>query len=194
MKQENEILMNKAVFLDRDGTINVEKNYLFKIEDFEFLPGVIEALKLFQENGYKLIIITNQSGIARGYYTEEDFHKLNDWMIDTLKKYGIYIDAVYYCPHHPDAINQEYRMDCQCRKPNIGLFIKAAEEFNIDLSKSIAIGDKIRDCSICSTTSCSGYLIGNNESTDIINAVKGKQYRDISYENDLLSVAQSRCY
>ena len=105
--------MNKAVFLDRDGTINVEKNYLHKIEDFEFLSGVIEGLSLLNNSGYKLIIITNQSGIGRGYYTENDFITLNNWMLDVLKSNGIIISKVYYCPHLPDAKIEKYRMDCE---------------------------------------------------------------------------------
>ena len=88
--------MNKAIFLDRDGTINVEKHYLYKKEDFEFLPGVVDALKKLQQAGFILIVITNQSGIGRGYYTEADFQILNSWMMDTLKKYGVFITDVYY--------------------------------------------------------------------------------------------------
>ncbi|MCR5587732.1 MAG: HAD family hydrolase, partial [Lachnospiraceae bacterium] len=128
--------MNKAVFLDRDGTINVEKNYLYKIEDFVFLPGVIEGLKLLQDAGFLLIIITNQSGIARGYYTEEDFKILNNWMLNKLAENGINITKVYYCPHLPDAKIEEYRRDCDCRKPKLGLFYRAIKEYNIDIGKS----------------------------------------------------------
>ena len=130
--------MNKAVFLDRDGTINVDKNYLYKVEDFEFLPDVIESLKKFQDLGYLLIIITNQSGIARNYYTKDDFLKLNKWLINYLNNYSIHISNIYYCPHGPDSI-------CECRKPKLGLFEQAAKDFDIDLDSSIAIGDKERD-------------------------------------------------
>ena len=138
----------KAIFLDRDGTINVEKDYLYRIEDFEFLPRVIDALKLLQSAGYLLIIITNQSGIARGYYKESDYEKLNAWMLKELKQKGINISAVYHCPHHPNAKIDKYRVNCSCRKPNKGLFEKAINDFNIDLSLSYSIGDKIRDCAI----------------------------------------------
>lgn len=179
--------MNKAIFLDRDGTINVEKDYLFRISDFEFLPGVIEALKLLQANGFLLIIITNQSGIARGYYTEEDYRILNDWMLSTLRSEGVEVSAVYYCPHHPEAKIEKYRKNCSCRKPKLGLYEQAVKDFNIDLSQSSAIGDKIRDCAICKTTECRGFLIADNEKTSVIEDVKRGKYERVEYAQDLLS-------
>ncbi len=182
--------MNKAIFLDRDGTINVEKHYLYKIEEFEFLPGVVEALKKFQNAGYLLIIITNQSGIGRGYYTENDFKKLNDWMVATLKKQGVTINALYYCPHLPDASIERYRVDCECRKPKLGMFEYAITDYDIDLSQSYAIGDKIRDCIICVTTDCKGFLVANNEKKDIIESVKRGEYKNIRYANNLEECAR----
>ena len=154
--------MNKAVFLDRDGTINIDKGYLYRISDFEFLPGAADALRMLQEAGYLLIIITNQSGIARGYYTEEDFMILNDWMKNELSKNGVNITAVYYCPHLPDAEVERYRKVCTCRKPETGLFERAVHDFDIDLSLSYAVGDKERDCSICLKSECRGFLIGRD--------------------------------
>ena len=114
--------MNRAVFLDRDGTINYDKHYLYKQEDFEFIPGAIEGMQILQSMDYKLIIITNQSGIARGLYAVEDFYKLNEWMLETLVKNGVKIEAVYFCPHLPNASLHEYRLECDCRKPALGLF------------------------------------------------------------------------
>ena len=181
--------MNKAVFLDRDGTINVEKNYLHKIEDFEFLPGVIEGLSLLNNAGYKLIIVTNQSGIGRGYYTENDFVTLNNWMLDELKSHGIIISKVYYCPHLPDAKVEKYRMDCECRKPKLGMYNQAIRDFDIDLSQSFVIGDKIRDCAICEQTDCRGFLIANNEKSEIIEDVKNGKYTHVNYQSCLLDCA-----
>lgn len=177
----------KAIFLDRDGTLNVEKNYVYKIEDYEFLPGVPEGLKLLHNAGFLLIIITNQSGIARGYYSEEDFLKLNKWMCQELIKNGVNIDKIYYCPHHPQAKIERYRKKCMCRKPAVGLFYKAVEEYGIELSKSFAIGDKIRDCAICFQTACRGFLIGHNENDNIINSVKDGHYPRIKYSDDFLT-------
>ena len=150
---------NKAIFLDRDGTINVDKQYLYKVEDFAFLPGVVDGLKKLQNEGYLLIVITNQSGIGRGYYTEENFHVLNQFMIDVLEQEGVYITDVFYCPHLPDAKIEEYRVDCDCRKPKLGMFYEAAEKWDVDFSKSWAIGDKYRDIAICDKTECRGILL-----------------------------------
>lgn len=181
--------MNKAIFLDRDGTINIEKNYLYKIEDFEFIPGAIEGMRELSSAGFKLIIITNQSGIARGYYTEDEFKILNDWMLEELRCQGVVIDAVYYCPHLPDASIDKYKKNCSCRKPSLGLYEKAISEYDIDLERSYAVGDKIRDCSICEKTNCQGYLIGNNEKNDIVVAVRNGKYKNIGYAEDLKSAA-----
>lgn len=183
--------MNKAIFLDRDGTINVEKNYLYKIEDFEFLPGVIEGLKLLQNAGYILVIITNQSGIGRGYYTENDFDKLNRWMLDYLASKGINIAKVYYCPHLPDAKVEEYKKDCDCRKPGLGLYMQAINDFNIDVNSSYVIGDKIRDCAICLKTGCKGFLVGNNEKKEIIMEVENSSYSNIAHKNTFMDCVQS---
>lgn len=175
-------MSNKAIFLDRDGTINVEKGYLYKTEEFEFMPDVFEALKMLQDLGYLLIIITNQSGIARGYYGEADFLYLTKWMLEKMRKEGIEIKDVFYCPHHPKG-------QCNCRKPAIGLFLQAIEKYNIDLSASYAIGDKIRDCAICGSTDCQGFLIGNNEKRRIIEDVKKGKYHHLSYQYRLLDCA-----
>ncbi|MCT7433172.1 D-glycero-beta-D-manno-heptose 1,7-bisphosphate 7-phosphatase [Aliarcobacter cryaerophilus] len=133
-------MMNKALFLDRDGVINKEKNYLYKIEDFEFIDGVFETCKYFQDKGYLIIIITNQAGIARGKYTEDDYQILTDWMIKKFEKKEIKISKVYYCPHHP-----HFSGKCQCRKPNPGMILQAQNDFDIDLSQSILVGDKNSD-------------------------------------------------
>lgn len=182
--------MNKAIFLDRDGTINVEKHYLYKIEDFEFLPGVIDALRKLQKEGYILIVITNQSGIARGYYTEDDFLKLNDWMVTTLKEQGVMIADTYFCPHLPDAEVEAYRKKCNCRKPRLGLYQQAVLDYNIQLSKSYTIGDKIRDCAICASTVCKGFLIGQNEKIEVIEKVIRGGFRNVKYATDLVAAAK----
>ncbi len=153
--------LNKAVFLDRDGVINVDKGYVYKIEDFEYVPGAIDSLLKYQEQGYLLIIITNQSGIARGYFTEEQYLILEQWMLADLKSKGVMVTACYYCPHLPDAVVPKYRCKCECRKPGTALFHRAAQDYDIDFSHSIAIGDKERDLAICNETSTKGILLVN---------------------------------
>lgn len=137
--------MKKALFLDRDGIINIDKGYVFKKEDFEFVSGIFDALRYFQSKGYLLIIITNQAGIARGYYTEEDFHSLTQWMLNKFKLEKIRIFHVYYSPFHPVHGMGKYRRKTLCRKPNPGMLIQAQKDYNIELHKSILIGDKMTD-------------------------------------------------
>jgi len=139
-----EIKMKKVIFLDRDGTINVEKDYIYKSEDLVFEEGSIEALKTFKNLGYILIVVSNQSGIARGYFTEADLNIFNNNMNEILKKNGVEITEFYCCPHHPDGIGK-YKKVCECRKPNNKMIEDAIEKYNIDRAKSYMIGDKISD-------------------------------------------------
>lgn len=185
--------MSKVVFLDRDGTINVDKHYLYKVEEFEFIPGVIEGLQMLSKAGYELIVITNQSGIGRGYYTEEDFQKLNQWMVETLKSHGVKIRQVYYCPHLPDAQIDKYRIDCNCRKPKLGMYHTAVQECEIEVECSYAIGDRLRDCAICESSLCKGFLVGTTEKKEIIEKVKSKQVDRVRYAHDLLEAARTIC-
>ena len=136
--------MKKAIFLDRDGTINVEKDYIYKSEDLVFEEGTIKALKTFKNLGYILIVISNQSGIARGYFTEEDLNIFNNNMNEILKKNGVEITEFYCCPHHPDGIG-EYKKVCECRKPNNKMIEDAIKKYNIAREKSYMIGDKTSD-------------------------------------------------
>ncbi len=136
--------MKKAIFLDRDGTINVEKDYIYKSEDLVFEEGTIEALKTFKNLEYILIVVSNQSGIARGYFTEEDLNIFNNNMNEILKKNGVEITEFYCCPHHPDGLG-EYKKVCECRKPNNKMIEDAIKKYNIDREKSYMVGDKISD-------------------------------------------------
>ncbi|RXK02045.1 D-glycero-beta-D-manno-heptose-1,7-bisphosphate 7-phosphatase [Arcobacter sp. CECT 8989] len=156
--------MTKAVFLDRDGVVNVEKNYLYKIEDFEFIDGIFDSLKKVQNLGYKLFIITNQSGIGRGYYTKEDFEKLTSWMLQEFRNNEIVISQVELCPHGPDD-------NCLCRKPKTGMIDKILENYNIDLENSWLVGDKYSDIKCAKNAGIlntiqvkSGHKFNENES------------------------------
>ncbi len=132
--------MNKALFLDRDGVVNIEKNYLHKIEDFELMDGIVEVCRAYAEQGYLIIIVTNQSGISRGYYTEEDFAHLSRWMVEHFKGLGVTITHIYHCPHH-ESIDG----NCVCRKPEPGMFLSAQREYELDMAASVMIGDNERD-------------------------------------------------
>ncbi|MDR1800452.1 MAG: HAD family hydrolase [Lachnospiraceae bacterium] len=137
--------MNKALFLDRDGVINIDYGHVYKPQDFHFTEGVFDYCKSALEKGYIIIVITNQAGIAKGHYTEEDFQKLTDWMLKRFEEKGVHITKVYYCPYHTQAIIPEYKKDSFDRKPNPGMILKARDEYNIDLSASILVGDKESD-------------------------------------------------
>ncbi|PLY08281.1 MAG: D-glycero-beta-D-manno-heptose-1,7-bisphosphate 7-phosphatase [Desulfuromonas sp.] len=134
-----------AVFLDRDGTINVEKDYLYKVEDFEFIPGAPEAIKRLKDAGYLVVVVTNQSGVARGYYTLADVDRLHDHLSASLLSYQTSVDGFYVCPHHPNAGDSELTGDCSCRKPSPGMLLAAACDLNVDLARSWMVGDKLAD-------------------------------------------------
>lgn len=140
MKSEAQKEKRPALFLDRDGVVNIEKNYLHKVEEFEFIEGIFDLCKKYQGLGYLIIIVTNQSGIARGYYSEEDFALLTRWMVDVFERECIVISDVYHCPHHPDISGV-----CSCRKPEPGMLLEADKKYNIDLKHSLLIGDSERD-------------------------------------------------
>lgn len=134
-----------VIFLDRDGTINNEQEYLYKPEDLVLLPTVAAALKLFREQGYKIVVITNQAGVARGYFTEADVERLHQHLNKVLAKEQTHIDGFYYCPHHPEHGMGDYKVNCDCRKPGTGMFEMAAKDFKIDKNRSWMIGDKLLD-------------------------------------------------
>lgn len=134
-----------ALFLDRDGVINIDHGYVCRPDEFEFLEGIFELCRTAQGLGYLLIVITNQAGIGRGYYSENDFHLLTDWMCDAFAREGVTIDGVYFCPYHPEHGVGDYKIDSPCRKPAPGMLLQASKEHDIDLSRSVLIGDKESD-------------------------------------------------
>ncbi|WP_263367894.1 D-glycero-alpha-D-manno-heptose-1,7-bisphosphate 7-phosphatase [Edaphobacter bradus] len=139
------IQANRALFLDRDGVVNVEVGYLHRIEDVRFVQGIVSLCRTAMELGYRLVVVTNQAGIARGYYTEDDFLTLMEWMRAELRKHGVEFDAVYFCPFHPEHGVGEYRREHEDRKPGTGMLLRAAKEFSVDLAQSVMVGDRCSD-------------------------------------------------
>ena len=135
--------MKRAAFLDRDGVINIDHAYVHDREHFEWVPGVLEGARMLTDAGFLLVVVTNQSGIGRGYYTEADFHALTDWMCGVFAEAGAPIAAVRFCPHHPEKALGLYRRECRCRKPQPGMILDAAKDLNIDLSRSIGLPERV---------------------------------------------------
>lgn len=158
---------SKAIFLDRDGVINIEVGYLSDPENFEFIEGSVEALRILKQKGFILIIITNQAGIARGYYTKEALNEIHKKMNRLLKEQDVVLDDVFYCPHHPDFTGA-----CDCRKPKPGMIIKAKEKYNIDLQNSYMVGDTLKDIESGLAANCKTVLVltgyGEKERKNII--------------------------
>jgi D-glycero-D-manno-heptose 1,7-bisphosphate phosphatase len=132
--------MNKALFLDRDGVINLDRVHVYREEDVEFTPGIFELCREYSDYGFKIVIITNQAGIAKGIYTTEDFLHLTEWMTGEFRKNGVDIAKVYFCPHHPD-----FTGPCNCRKPAPGMILQAVKELDLDLADCVLIGDMETD-------------------------------------------------
>ena len=135
----------RATFLDRDGVINVDHGYVFRRDDFQFVPGALAACAQLHRRGFALVVVTNQSGIGRGLYGEDDYRRLTEWMSAEFTAAGAPLAGVYFCPHHPQALLPQYRRACDCRKPAPGMMLAAARELSLDLSRSALFGDKASD-------------------------------------------------
>ena len=147
-----------AVFFDRDGVLNVDKGYVFRWEDVQWIPGAIETIRYFNEHGCLTFVVTNQSGVARGYYTEEDIRILHRSIELELARNGAHIDHFYYCPHHPEGTAPEYKQNCMCRKPLPGMIHQAFTDWPIDKEASFLIGDKQSDILAAEAAGIEGYL------------------------------------
>lgn len=150
--------LKPAVFFDRDGVLNVDHGYVYCKDNFEWIPGAIDAIKLLNSRGYLVFVITNQSGVGRGYYQEEDVIALHHWMSQELKKEGAQVNSFYYCPHHSEACIEKYRSACECRKPQPGLLLQAMAEWPVEKSQSFMIGDKQSDMEAAQNAGIVGYL------------------------------------
>lgn len=156
------ITKRPALFLDRDGVINVDHGYVFTPEKFDFIEGIFELVAHANNSGYLVVVVTNQAGIGRGYYTEDDFHALTDWMCSKFAEHNARIDAVYFCPYHPDHGVGVYRQESVFRKPGPGMLLKAAEDLCIDLANSLMVGDKDSDVKAAEAAGVGSICFFNN--------------------------------
>ncbi len=171
--------LRRAVFLDRDGTVNEERDYLYRVEDFAFIAGVPQAIRRLNEAGWLVVVVTNQSGVARGYYGEDDVARLHRHIERLLAAEGARIDAFYFCPHHPREGIGSYRRDCDCRKGQPGMLLRAATEHGIDLSCSFMVGDKVADIEAGEAAGCTPLMVLTGYGVD---------------ESQRLPAARARCF
>ena len=177
----------KAVFLDRDGTTIVHEHYLSSPDQLKLLPHTSQGIRLFKEHGYLAIVITNQSGIARGFFDEEQLMVIHEKLTGMLKEEGVLIDDWYYCPHHLEGVIEHYKVDCDCRKPKPGMILAAARKHDIDLAQSLMIGDAETDMLAGKNAGCKSVLINNTGGGD----ASGTPGRGIDYVvKDLLESAR----
>jgi D-glycero-D-manno-heptose 1,7-bisphosphate phosphatase len=151
--------MNRAVFIDRDGTISEEVGYINHVSRFRLFPYSAAALKQLHDNGYLAIVITNQAGVARGYFSEEMVQAIHQQMTMDLEISGARLDAIYYCAHHPTVGEPPYQLDCDCRKPKPGLLLRAARDYNIDLANSWMVGDRYSDIELAANAGVKSALV-----------------------------------
>jgi D-glycero-D-manno-heptose 1,7-bisphosphate phosphatase len=179
---------NRAVFLDRDGVIIQEPpHYAHKLSELELISKSADAIRLLNENGFVVIIASNQAGIAHGYYQEEHAVLFNQAIKEKLAKEGAYIDAIYYCPHHPEAKIERYRADCNCRKPKPGMLKKAEKEFNIELKRSFMVGDKLSDIEAGKRAECKTVMVRTGHGAEVL---KSSEIECDYVANDLYDAVQ----
>ena len=169
-------MFKSAVFLDRDGVINKDLGYVFKIDDVEWISGSIEAIKLLNKKNFLVFVVTNQSGVARNFYSENDVNKLHRWMKNILKEKNAIINEFSYCPHHPDAINKKYRKEGNCRKPNPGMIDKIIKNWQIDRKSSFLIGDNDTDIEAAYKAKINGYKFTSNNLLQFVQNIIQRKY------------------
>ena len=184
--------MNRAVFLDRDGVITKEPPYYaHKIDQLELIPKSAEAIRLLNESGFKVIVVSNQSGVARGYYQEKDIKIYNDEMKKKLEEKGAYIDAIYYCPHYSEATIEKYKIDCECRKPKPGMLKQAEKDLNLNLKRSFLIGDKISDIEAGYRAGCKTILVLTGQGNDELKKISKMNIKPNYILKDLYTAIQT---
>ena len=183
--------MNKAVFLDRDGTVNEEVGYLGDLSKLRLIPGAGVAIRRLNEAGFMVVLVTNQSGVARGYFPESLVHEAHTRLCEMLKSEGARIDAVYYCPHHPKAGNSHLTTDCDCRKPKTGLIDRAVKELDIDIKHSFLVGDKWSDIELAQRAGVHAILVTSGFAPDDPGNKRPEHVHDPDFTaSDLIAAAE----
>jgi D-glycero-D-manno-heptose 1,7-bisphosphate phosphatase len=173
MSAESLVSPRPAAFLDRDGVLNEDTGYVWQRKDFLWRKGAIESIRLLNRADYFVFVITNQSGVAQGYYSEEDVRSLHAWMSDELAAHGAHVDAFYYCPHHPEGVVPSYRRICDCRKPAAGMIEAALREWPVQRERSFLIGDRESDVRAGEAAGVRTCLVKNEDLRDVIAKLMG---------------------
>jgi D-glycero-D-manno-heptose 1,7-bisphosphate phosphatase len=179
-----------AVFLDRDGTISEEVDYLTHEDQLRLIDGVAEAIKSLKDAGFKVVVITNQAGIARGYLSEQALDRIHEALKETLAIHNARLDAIYYCPHHPTEGLARYQVACECRKPGPGMLKRAAGELKLDLSRSFVVGDKLSDLEAGYAVGCRGILVETGYGRQAQHQLDGGRRRPHHVASNLLAASQ----
>ena len=183
-------LKGKAIFLDRDGTINEEVGYLDSLEKLVLYPQAFTAMRMINQSGFKAVVVTNQSGVARGYFTEELVVLVHARIQDLMRENDASIDAFFYCPHHPDAGGELYRKPCSCRKPEAGMFLQAAGVLNIDLGQSFMIGDTMRDMEAALRAGMRGILVRTGYGKEAENELHNAAVKPVHIADNILEAVR----
>ena len=162
---------NKLCLLDRDGVLNLDKEYLHKAEDVEWVHGSLEAIAWLNRQGFRVVVVTNQSGVARGFFTEDDVRMLHDWMAKEVQKAGGEISEFYYCPHLPGAAVKQYDVDCDCRKPKPGMIVQALRRFDVLPRNAFLVGDSPRDIEAAEAAGVKGFLYTGGSLLDLVQKI-----------------------
>jgi D-glycero-D-manno-heptose 1,7-bisphosphate phosphatase len=195
MFKEVKSFMNRAVFLDRDGTIIKEIGYLRDIKDIIFIDGAIEAIRRFNNKGFRVIVTTNQSGIARGFLTEEKLREIHDYMAKILNDNNACIDEWLYCPHHLEGVVEKYRVECDCRKPRAGMILTSQQKYDISLENSFVIGDSIRDIKLGINAGVHPILVLTGYGKDNLTRIREENISETRYQvaKDILDASGIIC-
>lgn len=181
---------NRVIFLDRDGTINAEDGYITRIEQLRLYEGTIEALKILKSMGYRIVIVSNQAGVAKGLLTENELIIINKFLLSMLGEEGIFIDALYYCPHHPEAVIPEYKKECECRKPKVGMIRKAEKELKVVAKNAYMIGDKLTDIELAYNFGGKGILLLTGYGSEELKKINSQAHTPVYIAHDILDAVQ----
>ncbi|TAK55965.1 MAG: HAD-IIIA family hydrolase [Bacteroidetes bacterium] len=182
--------MRGGIFFDRDGTINEEVSYLSSPEQLRLIPRSAQAIHDARAAGFFVFIISNQAGVARGYLTEEGVEQINSSLLRMLQAEHATIDGIYYCPHHPELGEAPYRLDCDCRKPHIGMMLQAQREFGVDFSRSFVIGDKVSDIATANNAGAKGILVKTGYGREAMNLLSAKNVTPAYIAEDAFDAVQ----